>query len=124
MPNPTIAPYGAWKSPITSDLIVADTISISQPRMDGDALYWLELRPQDSGRVTLVRRGHNSTQIDMTPSPLNVRTRVHEYGGGAYTVSGGTAYFTDFRSQRLYGQRVGEEPQPITPEGEFRYADW
>jgi hypothetical protein len=52
-----------------------------------------------------------------------VRTRVHEYGGGAYAVAGSTVYFSNWQDQRLYRQDPGEEPRPITPEAAFRYAD-
>lgn len=51
-----IAPYGSWKSPITSDLIVAETIMLGQPMLDGDDICWLEMRPQERGRAVIVRR--------------------------------------------------------------------
>ena len=63
---------------------------------------------------------------DLTPANFNVRTRVHEYGGGAFTVSAGIVYFTNFADQRLYAQLAfpGAEPIPLTPEGQQRFADF
>src|SRR5580698_299587 len=87
------APYGAWKSPITSDLIVAQSIGLSDLRLDGDTLYWLEGSPQEGGRSVVVREGAAGT-ADVTPTGYNARTRVHEYGGGSWTVADGAIYFS------------------------------
>lgn len=117
------APYGSWKSPISSELIVSETIMLGSPALDGEDVYWLEGRPQEGGRQVLVRRTPDGSTADVTPAPYNVRSRVHEYGGGAYTVHEGMAYFVNFVDQRLYAMRPGEEPRAITPEGKLRYAD-
>jgi len=116
-------PYGSWTSPITSDAIVSAAIGLGQVCLDGDDIYWVEQRPTEGGRNVIVQRTPDGRTIDRTPAPLNVRTRVHEYGGGAFTVSGGTLYFSDFTDQRLYRQDRGEAPEPLTPEGAWRYAD-
>lgn len=123
------APYGSWQSPITSDLIVAESIALSEVRFDGPDVCWLEGRPREAGRYVLVRHASGQT-VDVTPPPFNVRTRVHEYGGGAYTVHEGVVYFSHFKDQRLYRQRPGGTPEPIAPhpdpaggEALLRYAD-
>src|SRR5215467_8468099 len=117
MPTARIAPYGSWKSPITSDLIVAQTTMLSDVRIDGDQVYWLEGRPQEQGRNVIVRAGPDGVTTDITPAGFNVRTRVHEYGGGAWLVADGTAIFSNFADQRLYRQRAGQAvPEPLTPE--------
>lgn len=118
-----IAPYGSWKSPITADLIVAGTIGLGQIVLDGQDIYWIEGRPAQAGRSVIVRRTPDGKTADVTPSPFNVRTRVHEYGGGAFAVKDGTIYFSNFADQRLYQQTLDSEPQPLTPVGERRYAD-
>lgn len=123
MSEPKVAPYGSWRSPITSDLIVAGTIGLGQIELDGDDIYWIEMRPSEGGRYVIVRRTPGGERSDVTPESFNVRTRVHEYGGGAYTVSDGTIYFSHFADQRLYRQRPGAQPQPLTPDVEWRYAD-
>ena len=76
-------PYGAWRSPITSDLIVAEAIGLSEVRIDGDDVYWIESRPSDGGRSVLVRRTLPGEIADITPPPFSARALVHEYGGGA-----------------------------------------
>ncbi len=119
---PQVTSYGSWKSPITSDLIVAGSIRLGEIRLDGTDIYWSEGRPTESGRSVVVQHNQGQT-IDVTPAPLNVRTRVHEYGGGAYQVADRVVYFSNFADQRLYRQPIGSEPVPLTPEAELRYAD-
>lgn len=119
----TEAPYGTWKSPITSELIVAGTIGLGQIAVVGEAIYWVEMRPAEGGRNVVVRRAPDGTVADVTPAPFNVRTRVHEYGGGAFAVHGDTVYFSNFADQHLYRQTLGTEPQPLTNDSNFRYAD-
>jgi dipeptidyl aminopeptidase/acylaminoacyl peptidase len=120
---PQVAPYGSWKSPITTDLIVSETIGLAQLILDDQDIYWIEVRPSEGGRSVIVQRTPEGHIEDLTPSPFIARTRVHEYGGGDYTVSQGTIYFSNFADQRIYRQFPGSEPQPITPTGSFRYAD-
>src|SRR5579871_1891130 len=123
------APYGSWKSPITSDLIVAQATMLSDVRIDGDHIYWLEGRPQEQGRNVIVRAGSDGAATDVTPSGFNVRTRVHEYGGGSWLVADGTCIFSNFADQRLYRQRTGRSdpepltPAPVRPEHQLRYSD-
>ena len=127
MTQPRTAPYGSWKSPITSELIVAESIGLGDIALDGDDIYWVESRPSEGGRRVIVRRRPDRQTADITPRPFNVRTRVHEYGGGDFTVSDGIIYFANFDDQRLYRQEGDGPPQPITPaadpEGGLRYAD-
>src|SRR6059036_1591103 len=94
------APYGSWKSPITSDLIVKEMIGLSQPRLDGDDIYWIEMRPSERGRQVIVRRSTDGTITDINPPEWNARTRVHEYGGGDYVVRDGVVYFSNFTDQQ------------------------
>jgi dipeptidyl aminopeptidase/acylaminoacyl peptidase len=117
------APYGAWKSPITSDLIVGGNIVLGQLALDRADVYWSELRPVEGGRNAVMRRSPDGEIEEVTPQGFNVRTTAHEYGGGAYLVHDGTLYFSNFADQRLYRQERGGAPQAITPEGDIRYAD-
>jgi dipeptidyl aminopeptidase/acylaminoacyl peptidase len=122
------APFGTWRSPITPQLVVAGARGISELQPDGEDLCWLELRPDEGGRTAIVRRSADGTVHDVTPPGANVRTRVHEYGGGSYLVRGGVTWYVDFADQRLRRLDPGSnEPRPITPEpeqpGALRYAD-
>ena len=123
MPDKKTASYGSWKSPITSDLIVAGTVGLGQVRLDGEVVYWIEQRPTEGGRNVIVRRAPDGTIADLTPAPFNARTRVHEYGGGAYAVRDGALYFSNFTDQRLYRQTGTAESDPLTIEDGLRYAD-
>jgi len=123
MAPPVTAPYGSWKSPITSDMLVSETVKLSEPRFDGDNLYWLESRPSEKGRTVIVRRTDDGEISDCIPPPFNARSRVHEYGGGAHTVENGTVFFVNFTDQRIYRIDSGSEPTPITPQSTRRYAD-
>ncbi|MBA2734614.1 MAG: S9 family peptidase [Acidobacteria bacterium] len=123
MPETQIAPYGSWKSPITSDLIVKGSIGVGMVALDSEDVYWIEMRPSEGGRYVIVRHTPDGQTTDVTPKPFNARTRVHEYGGGEYTVADGTIYFSNFDDQRLYKQSLNSPPGPLTPVVEMRYAD-
>lgn len=123
MANPRVAPYGSWKSPITSDLLVSDAIVLGLSALDGTETCWIEVRPAEGGRSVIVRREADGAVSDLTPPPFNARTRVHEYGGGDYLVSAGTVYFSNFADQRLYRVTPGTEPEALTPAANLRYAD-
>src|SRR5579863_3863773 len=131
MAPPQTAPYGSWASPITSKLIVASTIELGEVQLDGEDVYWLESRPREGGRAVVMRRSADGALAEVTPPAgeggFNLRSRVHEYGGGAYTVSDGTVYFSNDRDQRLYRQERRAAPRPITPDPprprSLRYAD-
>ena len=122
--GPTVLPYGSWPSPIRVDDLLVDAVRLGQPWVDGDDAYWVEGRPAEGGRSVLVRRAADGTATDLTPLPFNARTQVHEYGGGAYTVAGGTVVFSNRADGRLYRLDPGvEEPVAITPQGPWRYGD-
>jgi dipeptidyl aminopeptidase/acylaminoacyl peptidase len=121
-----VAPYGSWHSPITADLIVAETVDLDHVFLDDDDTYWIESRPTEGGRSVLVRRTTDGDRHDVTAAPFNVRSRTHEYGGGAYAVRNGIVIFSHFTDNRLYllEPAKGEaQPRPITPEADLRYAD-
>jgi dipeptidyl aminopeptidase/acylaminoacyl peptidase len=119
--TPKIASYGSWKSPIAAEDVFAKSVGLEGIRLDGDDLYWSEVRPE--GRTVIVRRSPHGGTTDVTPPGYNVRTRVHEYGGGDYLVAGGVVYFSNFADQRLYRQVPGSEPEPWTRTEGKRYAD-
>lgn len=119
----TKAPYGSWKSPITTDLITSEEITPEFVELDGEDIYWLERRPKEGGRTVIAKLTPDGITEWITPMPFNARSRVHEYGGGAYTVHKAVVYFVNFDDQRIYRQPVGGEPRPLTPGSQRRYAD-
>ncbi|MGY1841132.1 MULTISPECIES: prolyl oligopeptidase family serine peptidase [unclassified Modestobacter] len=124
-------PYGSWPTPITSELVVRASARLGEVVADGSGtdadVWWAEGRPSEGGRTVLVRRAPDGTTTDLLPPPWNVRTRVHEYGGGAWTVAGGVVWFTSFGDQRLYRVAPGGEPVAVTAEPAIpagvRFAD-
>jgi dipeptidyl aminopeptidase/acylaminoacyl peptidase len=125
MTKAQVVPYGSWKSPITADLIVAGTIGLGQIAVDGDDVYWIEGRPSEAGRSVIVRYTPDGQISDVTPLPFNVRTRVHEYGGGSFAVKDGI-YFSNYADQGLYKigtEGAGTGAVPLREPRDRRYAD-
>jgi len=110
-----IKPYGSWPSPVTAALVAGKSLRLAQPRIDGDAVYWTETRPQERGRTVLVRWTQHNGCIDITPEPYSVQSKVHEYGGGAYTTHGERAWFVNRNDQCIHevcAARVRRVTQP------------
>jgi dipeptidyl aminopeptidase/acylaminoacyl peptidase len=123
MAEKKVSPYGSWKSPITSDLIVAETIGLGEVMLDGQDVYWIESRPSEKGRSVIVKRTPDGQTTDVTPQGFNARTTANEYGGGSYAVASGTVYFSNYLDQRIYRQTVDSPPQPVTSAEKMHYAD-
>jgi dipeptidyl aminopeptidase/acylaminoacyl peptidase len=123
MSSPTRAPYGSWKSPITSDIIAYGTDLLVELALDGEDVFWIESRAREKGRRVLMRRRNDGEVSEVLPSNCNVRTTVHEYGGSCFAVDGDTVYFSNFQDQRIYRFEGGKDPSPITSPGGLRFAD-
>jgi dipeptidyl aminopeptidase/acylaminoacyl peptidase len=118
------ASYGSWKSPITTDLITAKSISLSEVAISGQDIYWTESRPSEAGRCVIMRRAADGQVAECTPPDFYVRTTAHEYGGGSFTVEDDVIYFSNFKDQHLYRQSVGGRPEALTSVNEYYYADF
>ncbi|MBM3450743.1 MAG: S9 family peptidase [Armatimonadetes bacterium] len=114
---------GTWPSPIMPEMLAGAAVGLSQPAIDGDDLYWVESRPAEAGRNVIVRRERSGAVTDVLPAGFDARSRVHEYGGGAYAARAGHVVFSNAADGRLYQITPGGPPRPLTPEGPFRYAD-
>jgi dipeptidyl aminopeptidase/acylaminoacyl peptidase len=114
----TTAPYGSWVSPITSELVSSEGgVQFGYVDVSDDGVYWTESRPDENGRTALVYKPRGGEPVDVVPKDFNVRTRVHEYGGGAWFRDGQVVFCSSFDDSRLYRiDRPGAEPRPITPE--------
>src|SRR5882757_4568142 len=120
---PISMPYGSWTSPVTTQLIVGDTIRLGQPAITRDAVYWTEGRPQEQGRNVLVRHAADGATADLTPAPFNVRTLAHEYGGGAYAVGKSGVFFSNAADQQIHTLDAAGAPRMLTTTEGLRYAD-
>jgi len=123
-----VAPYGAWQSPITAAVVAKAGVRFEDAlTVESGSVYWVESRPHEGGRSVMVRRDPDGAIHDVTPGGGNTRSRVHEYGGGAYAVAGGVVFATEFADQRIYRLEAGTAPVAITPEppmpSGLRYAD-
>lgn len=129
----TTAPYGTWTSPITSDLIVSNMVRMGKVCLDNNNTYWLETRPEEGGRDMVCCQIAGKEVQDVTPLPFNVRTRVHEFGGGSFSVFNDVVYFSNLVDQQIYRQRLLDNgtfsaPEMLTPESadkarHLRFAD-
>lgn len=107
-------PYGSWPSPFSAADIAASPPRIDGARFTGDEIWWGESVPAEGGRVTV----RSSSGEEVLPAPWNARSRVHEYGGGAWTADAdGTLYFVDAGDQRVRRLTPGAEPEPLTAAG-------
>jgi dipeptidyl aminopeptidase/acylaminoacyl peptidase len=123
MSDTHILPYGSWPSAISIELAVGASRGLAEPRPDGDAVWFLESRPEEGGRVVLLRQRPDAAALDMAPD-LNVRTRVHEYGGGAWTVHDGVVVLSEFARNRLLVGRAPDEPlRELVTDPALRFAD-
>ena len=123
MTNIKIVPYGSWQSPISSDLIVSESVKLSDIVLDGDDIYWVEMRPSEGGRNIIVRCTSDGQRADITPPEFNSRTRVHEYGGRSFAVNQADVYFSNFSDQRIYLQQPNDVPSAITTDKSLYFAD-
>ncbi len=124
-----VVPYGSWPSPLTAAAVVAGAATPGEVRADGDDVWWSEARPGEGGRVQIVRHTPDAERHDVLPDGWSARTRVHEYGGGAWCVRGAVLVFVRDEDQRIYrlDPELGAVPRPLTPtpvgRHGLRYAD-
>ena len=117
---PTVAPYGAWSSPLSAQRLAAAATAIGHVRACGGRLYWTETRPAEGGRVALLTSDGDAREV--LPPGYSVRSRVHEYGGVAFLPLGARLLFANAADQRLHLVETGQPPRALTPPG-CRYAD-
>jgi len=119
-----IAPYGAWVSPVSVELMTEAAFGLSGLCVDCQDLYWLEARPSENGRTVLCRRREDGEIADLTPPPFNVGSRVHEYGGGAYAVAAGVVVVSERTDGSVWFIEAGAAPRRIETPEDCRYADF
>jgi len=100
--------YGTWPSPLSADLLTQSGVSLGGLAHRQGTYYWAEARPLEGGRVALVAKPFDGPAVDLLPAPWSARTRVHEYGGGAWWLGVAHLYFTHWDDQRIYRPRRTE----------------
>ena len=107
--------------PFSAANAVAAGIDFAELQVGAQGLFWNEYRPEDAAcRIWHWRDG---VAHCLTPAPFSVRSRVYEYGGGAFCLTGDGVVFVNEADQQLYRQSLqGETPQLLTS-GVCRYGD-
>ncbi len=124
MNEKTERPFGGWKSPVTSKDLSEAALKLNDVAIDGEDVIWLEGRPMQAGRAVLVAANAHGRRRDLTPAGFNVRSRVHEYGGGAFAILKGRIWFVNDADQRIYTHLEGESPKVVTKQAPgMRFAD-
>lgn len=117
----TASAYGSWPSDVSARQLSVAGVRLSEPRYDGDDLYWLQGRPAEAGRTALLRR-RDGVVAEVAPG-VSARSRVHEYGGGAWDARGGVVVISSDPSGVVLVVRA-DGVRPLTPEGRgWRFAD-
>lgn len=121
----TVAPYGSWWSSIDLDLASGGTRRLGEPRIDAGSVFWIEGRPAEAGRQTLLRHGPDGVTRELTPAPFGVGNKVHEYGGGAYLADRGRVIVSSLTDGRLFEIDADgpAAPRAVTAGGPWRFAD-
>ncbi|MEO5688147.1 MAG: S9 family peptidase [Burkholderiaceae bacterium] len=123
MTAPVVAACGTWPSLITAARVAAGVRPVSAPRIVGGRVLWLQSLPDEGGRIAVATTGVDGRARIVTPAPFNVRTRVHEYGGGALAADGDTIWFSHHADNLVYAQVGGAAPVAITADSLQRHAD-
>lgn len=115
--GPIIRPYGQWKSPVSIPSVFQQPSSPTYPFQHREFLYWFQALVNEEGRIALMRvpmSDPTSKASCLTPTGLNIRTRVHEYGGCCFCVVGNDVVFNNFNDGRLYRQSL-LDPSVVRP---------
>lgn len=105
---------GAWPSPIDPEAVAAAGVKLGQTAITGSHVYWTERRPREGGRTTVMRAAGDFVAQELVPAPWDVRSTVHEYGGGAFAVSDERLWFVHGPDQAVYGRAGNGEIRRLT----------
>jgi len=124
-----IIPFGEWPSPLGADRVAEGSVRLGGMALDDEYVYWVESRAAENGRLALVRKRASAADAAevVVPAPFSVRTRVHEYGGGAFAVHDGRVVFANDGDQQLYSIDTRKpwpwQPERLTDRSDLRFAD-
>lgn len=113
---PKILPYGSWPSPLSAEAVASASARIDGARFVGEDIWWGQTLPAEGGRLTVRRRRPDGSVDELLPAPLSARSRVHEYGGGAWTEAAGELVYSDKDDQRVWALEPDGRPRALTPE--------
>ncbi|MBP5968921.1 MULTISPECIES: S9 family peptidase [Pseudomonas] len=106
--------------PFSASQAVAAGMDFAELQLGANGLFWNEYRPEDAAcRIWHWRDGVAKC---LTPTGFSVRSRVYEYGGGAFYLTPDGVVFVNEADQQLYRQTLDGSPEALTS-GECRYGD-
>jgi len=103
------APYGTWRSFISASAVAESASRPGDVVVDGSTSTSASLVPtrrSRRNRQALGGSGGRSPE-DVLPAPYSARSRVHEYGGGAFNVRAGCLVFVHDADQAALHARPG-----------------
>lgn len=107
--------------PLSAANAVAAGVDFAELQVGEHGLFWNEYRPQDAAcRLWHWRDGQAHC---LTPAGFSVRSRVYEYGGGAFCLTADGVVFVNEADQQLYRQSLKGETPVVLTSGECRYGD-
>ncbi|MCF7922885.1 MAG: prolyl oligopeptidase family serine peptidase [Candidatus Marinimicrobia bacterium] len=115
-------PYGSWKSPISGKSLVQSSLRLGQIQIDGESVFWTEGRPAEGGRTALMENSGGKTH-EIIPSESDVRTRAHEYGGGAFLCASKRKFYINNSDQQIYEALDQGSSRQLTRHPKYRFAD-
>lgn len=122
--HPQERAFGGWTSPISIDNAVSAGITLRELGSDGPDLFWVESTPGAQARLSLMRR-RGDTVEEVTPEPCSVRSRVNEYGGGAWAARGGALVWCDDSTGQVMVRVGAQQARALTPaDRRYRYSSF
>jgi dipeptidyl aminopeptidase/acylaminoacyl peptidase len=123
MTKKTIRSYGSWPSEITGEKLVQSSLRLGQIQVSGGQVFWTEGRPEEKGRTALMSWRKGDDIRELSPSDGDIRTRTHEYGGGAFLASSQRHFVILNKDQQIHELMDGKIVKQITHDPDCRYAD-
>ncbi|MDY7220342.1 prolyl oligopeptidase family serine peptidase [Denitrificimonas sp. JX-1] len=123
MPCKETVAAGFWPSAWSAEQAAVASCEINELKVAEQGVFWTVFDPQTA--LTRVFRYQPELQFSacFTPEGFSVRSRVYEYGGGAFCLTEQGVVFTNEVDQQLYLQTWQGTPQALTARDLCRYAD-
>ncbi|MFI8396070.1 S9 family peptidase [Pseudomonas sp. NPDC078863] len=106
--------------PFSAAQAVAAGTDFAELQLGAHGLFWNEYRPEDA--ACRIWHWHDGVAKRLTPDVFSVRSRVYEYGGGAFCLTPDGVVFVNEADQQMYRQALDGEPAALTST-DCRYGD-
>tara|TARA_R110000868_G_scaffold188512_2_gene431259 strand:- start:3918 stop:5783 length:1866 start_codon:yes stop_codon:yes gene_type:complete len=119
--TPCTALYGQWSSSWSSARAASASRDFAELRAGLGGVVWSEFNPSDA--CTRLWHWTSSRLRCLTAAGWSVRSRVYEYGGGAFCLGDDGLALVCEADQQLYWQDLDGQPQALTERSDCRYGD-